>query len=68
MQCNFTKYTVKPGYSGHLRFLKKVSAITRCPLYKVSEFSVKKKETEIKMEDFFHTIRATSINKMYFKI
>ena len=25
-------YTVKPVYSGHLRFLKKVSAITRCPL------------------------------------
>ena len=25
--------TVKPVYSGHLRFLRKVSAISRCPLY-----------------------------------
>ena len=27
-------YTVEPVYSGHLRFLEKVSAITRCPLYR----------------------------------
>ena len=26
--------TVEPVYSGHLRFLEKVSAITRCPLYR----------------------------------
>ena len=24
--------TAKPVYSGHLRFVKKVSAITKCPL------------------------------------
>ena len=30
--------TVKPVYSGHLRFLKKVSAVTRCPLYRVLDF------------------------------
>ena len=30
----FLAYTVKPVYSGHLGFLKKVSAITRCPLYR----------------------------------
>ena len=27
-------YTVYPVYSGYLRFLKKVSAVTRCPLYR----------------------------------
>ena len=32
------KYTVKPLYSGYLRFLKKVSAIRRCPLYRVLNF------------------------------
>ena len=31
-------YTVKPLYSGHLRFLKKVSAIMKCPLYTVLDF------------------------------
>ena len=31
-------YTVKPVYSGHLRFLIKVSAITRCPLHRGSTF------------------------------
>ena len=25
---------IKPAYNGHLRFLKKVSAIARCPLYR----------------------------------
>ena len=29
--------TFKPVYSGHLRFLKKVSAITRCPLHRSFE-------------------------------
>ena len=44
---------VKPVYSGHLRFLKKVSAIARCLLYRVLNFFGKKKATGIKMEDFF---------------
>ena len=35
-------YTVKPVYSGHLRFLKNVSAITRCLLYRVLDFLGKK--------------------------
>ena len=60
--------TVKPIYSGHLRFLKKVSAKTRCPLYRVLDFLGKKKRPEIKMEDFFHTILVNRINKIYFKI
>ena len=30
--------TVKPVYSGHLWFLKKVSDIGRCPLYRVLDF------------------------------
>ena len=30
--------TVKPVYNGNLQFLKKVSAITRCPLYRVFGF------------------------------
>ena len=47
------KSTVKPVYSGHLRLLKKVSAITRCTLYRVLEFLGKKKTTEIKIKDFF---------------
>ena len=28
--------TVKPVYSGHLRFSERVSAITKCQLYRVS--------------------------------
>ena len=35
-------HTVKPVYSEHLRFLQKVSAITRCPLYRVLDFLGKK--------------------------
>lgn len=46
MQCNFTKYTVKPGYSGHLRFLKELSDITRSLLCSAkfvrTKFGVKK--------------------------
>ena len=53
--------TAKPVYSGHLLFLKK------CPLYRVLDFPWEKKTIGIKMEDFFHTIRVTSINKIYFK-
>ena len=32
LSCIKKLYTVKPAYSGHLRDLKKVSAIDRCPL------------------------------------
>ena len=32
------RHTVKTLYNGHLRFLKKVSAIRRCPLYRVLDF------------------------------
>ena len=53
--------TAKPVYSGHLLFLKK------CPLYRVLDFPWEKKTIGIKMENFFHTIRVTSINKIYFK-
>ena len=60
--------TVKPVYSGHLWFLKKVSAITSCPLYRDLRVLGKKKTTWIKMEDFFHTIRVNSLNNIYFKI
>ena len=42
---NSNQITVKPVYSGYLRFLKKVSAITRCPLYRVLDFLSKKKTT-----------------------
>ena len=67
---NSNQITVKPVYSGYLRFLKKVSAITRCPLYRVLDFLSKKKTTttEIKMEDFFNTIRVNNINEIYFQI
>ena len=34
----FKLYTVKPPYSGHKRFLKKVPAIRRCPLHRVLDF------------------------------
>ena len=30
--------TVKPLYTGHLRLLKKVSAMRRCPLHRVFDF------------------------------
>ena len=46
-------YTVKPAYSGHLRFLKKVSAITRCPLYRVLDFLGKKREQKLRWRIFF---------------
>ena len=41
--------TVKLVYNGYLRFLKKVSATTSCPLYRVLDFFEQKKTTEIKM-------------------
>ena len=44
-----------------MRFLKKGSAITRCPLCRVFG---RKKTTEIKMEDVFHAIRVNCINKI----
>ena len=59
--------TVKPVYCGHLRLLRKVSAITICLLYSFG-FFWHKKTTEIKMEDVFHAIRVNKINKIYFKI
>ena len=40
--------TVKPVYSWHLRFLKKVSAITRCSLYRVLEILGKKRSQELR--------------------
>ena len=46
-------YTVKPAYSGHLRFLKKVSAITRCPLYRVLDFLGKIREQKLRWRIFF---------------
>ena len=46
-------FTVKPVYSGHRRFLEKVSAITTCTLHRVLEFFVQKRIAEIMMEDFF---------------
>lgn len=38
--CKFSDfdYTVRPLYRGHLRFLKKVSAVRRCPRYRVLNF------------------------------
>ena len=60
--------TVKPVCSGNLGFLKKVSAIARCPLYRVSDFLGKKKKTEIKMEDFFHAMRVNDTIKICFEI
>ena len=35
--------TVEPVYSGHLRFLEKVSAIARCPLYRGFQYFAKKR-------------------------
>ena len=60
--------TVKPVYSGHLRFLKKVFAITRCSLYRVFDFLSKKRQRELKWRIFFHTIRVNRINKIYPKV
>ena len=40
--------TVKPVYSGHLWFLKKMSAITRCPLYRVLDFLGKKRHHKLR--------------------
>ena len=37
--------TVKSVYNGYLRFLKKVSATTNCPLYRVLDFFEQKKTT-----------------------
>ena len=42
-----------------------MSAISRCPLCRIFG---QKKTTEIKMKDFFHTIRINNIDKKYFKI
>ena len=50
---SYTDKTVKPVYSGHLRFLKKVSAITRCPLYKVLDFLGKKRQQKLRWRIFF---------------
>ena len=41
-------YTVEPVYSGHMRFLEKVSAITRCPLYGGFQYFAKKMEKKIR--------------------
>ena len=57
--------TVKSVCSGHLQFLKNVSAITRCPPYRALDFFGKKR-TEIKMEDVFCKIRVISINEIHF--
>ena len=61
-------YTVKHVYNGHLRLLKKLSAIIRCPLYRVLDLFGQKKTTSIMMADFFHTIRKNSVLQTYFKI
>ena len=45
--------TVKPAYSGHLRFLKEVSAITRCRLYRVLDFWGKKRQQKLRWMIFF---------------
>ena len=59
--------TAKPVNSWHLRFLKKVSAITRCSLYRVLEILGKKRSQELRWM-IFHTIWLNSVNKIYFKI
>ena len=46
---------------------KKVSAITRCPLYNVLDFLGKKIKQELRWRIFF-TIRVKSLNYIYFKI
>ena len=48
-----SSHTVKPVYSGHLRFLKKVSAITRCLLYKVLDILGKKSQHKLRWSMFF---------------
>ena len=47
------RHTVKPVYSGHLQFLKKVSAITRCPLYRVLDYLGKKRQQKFRRRIFF---------------
>ena len=49
----FNPNTTKPVYSGHLQFLKKVSAITRCPIYRVLDFLGKKRQHKLRWRDFF---------------
>ena len=44
----FNPNTTKPVYSGHLQFLKKVSAITRCPIYRVLDFLGKKRQHKLR--------------------
>ena len=60
--------TVKPVYSGHLRFLKK--SVRYNQLSTIQRFGVlrRKKKTKIEMKRLFHTIRVNSINKIYFEI
>ena len=43
--------TVKPLYSRNLRFLKKVSVIRRCPLYRVLDFFEEKYHIRIVVTD-----------------
>ena len=45
--------TVKHLYSGHLRFLKNVSAIRMCPLYRVLNFFEEKKDHRQKSHYIF---------------
>ena len=58
--------TVKPVYNGHLRFLKKASAITRCPLYRVLDFLGKKWQQELR-EGFFSYNTSKKYNKYILK-
>ena len=44
--------TVKPAYSGHRRLLKKVSAITRCLLYRVLHFLGKRRQHKLRWRIF----------------
>ena len=52
--------TVKPVYSRQLRFLKKVSAISRCPLYRVLDYFGKKDRN---LDGGFFSYNATKQHK-----
>ena len=65
-----TYNTVKPVYSGYSRFLKKVSAITSCPLYRVLDFLGKRRQWKLRSRIFSYDTskHINSVNKIYFKI
>ena len=53
--------TVKPADSGHLRFLKKVSAKTRCPLYRVLDFLGNNRQLKLRLRIFILRSKETPL-------